>query len=151
MPFFLSSSSDYNRIQRTAAGDNVLLLAKKSALVGQGPGCWYDHSWLLWSPSAPADAGDDQLHVAAFGCGPEPRAVETREISVSEAEKMVDGKCSIDLANLPDNRHPLNFTTLRTYRCVAKNGSFRNGPYSVAAWCDAAFVNMLAELDVATV
>lgn len=147
MTFYFSSSADYRRLQRSVAGDKVLLLAKKSVLVGQGPDCWYSHSWLYWAAKPAVDAGDNSLHAAAFGRGPEPRTVGVREVSTDEAARIVDGKCSIDLADLPDGRPPLDFTKLHTYRCVAKNGHIIDGPFSVAAWCDAALVELLAQLD----
>ena len=109
---------------------------------------------MLWSQSEPADAGDDQIHAAAFGRGLEPRTLETREITPEEAAKIIEkmDQSSVDLFEiLPDDRPPLDFTKLRTYRCVAKNGTVAGGPFSLAAWCDAAFVQLLAELDLATV
>ena len=151
MPFYLSSSADYGRLKNSVARNDVLLLAKKSTLVGQGPDCWYNHDCLYWAPKPAEDAGEDQLHAVAFGRGPEPRAVETREVTVSEAVRVVNGKCSIDLERLPDDRPPLDFKGLHTYRCIARDGTFAAGPYSVAAFCDAALVNMMAELDASRV
>lgn len=129
--FYLCTSADHSRLNRAVEG-RCIVLAAESTLVGWGPDCYYLYSQLVWGEE-PVDPGKNPLVDAAFGVGPEPRAVTVRPVSLAEARGLVrrrGRKCTVAADRLPFS----GLEGLETYRTW--NGS-------IAVWSTEALVDTL--------